>query len=201
MFFRNIFVWEPPLPWISSLDFNLASITAAENWAEVHHGPGWKNDAWNTCSGHDTNQMNGVFTYSDNKIALERNSTAAQEGSFYPETNNWQLSDNLDWDMVINRTRRGITQCLSFEIDCKEKVRDASLLHFGSIIPSFTLIQLVLKDIRGYLHLATVFFKIEHFIFHIVSLLFSVFKYFHLKNRGRYIRQVKVITVHWFDWQ
>lgn len=62
-------VWEPELTRFFPLESNLASITAAVNWVEVYRPftSGWKNDAWNTCSTCDTDQMNSVFTHSHNK--------------------------------------------------------------------------------------------------------------------------------------
>lgn len=79
---------------------------------------GWKNDAWNTCSSHDTNQMNGVFTYSDNKFALERNSTAGVV--FFIRT--LITSSSLVFKpMTWNLTRRGITQSTSVYWDRFEK--------------------------------------------------------------------------------
>lgn len=77
---------------------------------------GWKNDAWNTCFSHDTNQMNGVFTYSDNNVALERNSAVVQERSFSRRLT--ASSSRICWtdpshDVKIILTGRDITQSVS----------------------------------------------------------------------------------------
>lgn len=62
--------------------------------------------------------MNGVFTYSDNKIALERNSPAEQERSFSRRLiTGGSLIFKTDgfpsYDVKIYLTRRGITQSVS----------------------------------------------------------------------------------------
>lgn len=82
--FSNFSAREATRTCSSFMGFNLASITAAWTGRRciVALSCAWKNDAWNTHSSHDTNQMNGVFTYSDNKAALESKLTSRAEEVF-----------------------------------------------------------------------------------------------------------------------
>lgn len=107
---------EHQRPTAPFLEFSWASIAAA--WTGQRYTAAlsctWKNDAWSACSSHDTNQMNGAFTYSDNKAALESHlaggaGEVSRSGSQRAVTPSRELIHPMigTW---LGLTGRGITQ-------------------------------------------------------------------------------------------